>query len=555
MLTRIYIKNFVIVDELSLEFSPHLNVLTGETGAGKSIWVDAVMLALGARLDNNPVRENQQQCNITLCFDLSSQPAATAWLQDHQFELTDECIISRSINHEGKSRSNINGQPCTQSMIKDFASLLILTHSQHQHQALLKRQMQRTQLDAFSQLSDKTRQLNTFFQQWQQLQHQIQQLQNSKPNKDNELQLLRYQLDEIEELQLKPGEWQQLSDEHQRCCNAQNLISSINTALELTTQNEQHNAAQLVQQALSQLQHASCDDSALTEAKEMLNTAAIHLEEAGANLNSYRNSLDLSPERLQDLEDRIQRIHDIARKHHCPAEQLGDIQSSLAQQISSLENSDIHLETLLQTEQNLVKQYNTLAKKISRTRQKNSAILSEKVTSLMHQLGMEGGKFHIELTPLDTPINAHGQEQIDFQVSTNQGQALQNLGQVVSGGELSRISLALQVITAEYCRPPTLIFDEVDVGIGGKTADTVGELLHALGENQQVLCITHLAQIAAKGQRHFQISKQLQDNATLSQVMQLKDDERIQEIARMLGGESSTSEAHAAHLLQCDTVS
>ena len=550
MLTQIYIKNFVIVDELNLNFSANLNVLTGETGAGKSIWVDAVLLALGARADHNPVRENQKQCNITLCFDLSSQPMAQAWLREHDFDTEEDCIISRTITDEGKSRSSLNGQPCSQHLIKELASHLVLTHSQHQHQALLKREMQRQQLDAFAGNDQKIKKLSSLFSQWQQIQDEIQQLKAQSPNKEDELKLLHYQYNELTTLALEEDEWQSLSDEHQRCFNAKSLIDHVDAALELTIDNEQHSAAQLVQQAISQLQDQRFNDQVLDDIREMLNTAAIHLQEAGSSLNSYRNQLDLSPEKLHALESRIQLIHDIARKHHCPPEQLNDTKTSLEQKIATLENSDLHLETLQQTELNVLNQYQKQAQSVSRSRHKHAAILSEKVTTLMQQLGMEGGQFSIQLATLDGPIHPYGQEQVEYHVSTNVGQTPQAMTHIVSGGELSRISLALQVITAEYCKPPTLIFDEVDVGIGGTTADTVGELLKSLSQNQQVLCITHLAQIAAKGQRHFQISKKIKNKLTISQVMQLKKEERVKEIARMLGGQTKTSQAHAISLLQ-----
>jgi DNA repair protein RecN (Recombination protein N) len=550
LLTHIHIRHFVIVSDLSIDFNSGLNVLTGETGAGKSIWVDAVALALGARAGGDYIQAGQDYCDITLSFDLTKQPPAKAWLVAQDFDENDnECIIRRRFKADGKSKCSINSIPCTQNSLKEFAPLLLLSHSQHQHQALLHHDYQRQQLDAYAGLTENVQQLHTLYSRWQKVAAEITVLKNQSPNQAAELELLQYQLQELAQLDPQPGEWLSLSREHQKCHNAKSLIENINQALQYTKSDHDNNADNLIQSAIANINQIATDDKELDKIQELLNHAAIYINEAGDSLVTYKDSLNTSPERLQLLEQRSSLYHDIARKHHSHPEQLLELMSSLQQRITALENLDDNLNNLVQAQQLLEQQYQRLATSISKQRKKSALELSRIISGKIQQLGLENSEFSIQLEPLTTSLNPYGQEKITFMISTNAGQAAQPMHKVVSGGELSRISLALQVITAEKTHPPTLIFDEVDSGIGGETGHTVGKLLKQLGETSQVLCITHLAQIAAKGHHHYKVTKETRNNTTTSAMTKLTEQQRTDEIARMLGGKNKTSAQHAAEML------
>jgi len=552
MLTHISIQNFATVDTLSLDFSTKLNVLTGETGAGKSIWVDAVGLALGNRADTNTIRENKDRCDITLCFDLVDTPAAKSWLQQHQLDSEDECIIRRVINRNGPTRCTINGAPCPLQMVRELAQHVISIHSQHQHQALLKREAQRQRLDNFAENNTLLQKIQTLYCQWQALNKHLIELQKKSENRDAELALLRYQLNELCQINLQENEWQQISQQHQRLHNAKQLIGELNQAIELTIESEQVSASQLLQQAFQHLETICAKEPQLNSAKELLNTAIIHLQEAGTELNQYRNTLNLSPEHLETLEQRLTLIHDLARKHHVDPENLTEVHKSLEQQTKELEQVDSEIEDIKKEQQQLLMQYQKLANQLSKNRQKAAQQLDKTITQNMQELGIKGGRFQIELIKNNETLSQFGNEIVNFNVSTNPGQSLQPLNKIVSGGELSRISLALQVITATKDGIATLIFDEVDVGIGGKTAAIVGKLLRQLGEQLQVLCITHLPQVAAQGHHHYQVTKSSNKQITVTQIKKLNPQEREAELTRMLGGAKITSQtrAHAKEMLE-----
>lgn len=551
MLTHIHIQNYVIVDSLSLDFKSGLNVLTGETGAGKSIWVDAVGLALGDRADTNAIRQNETQCDITLCFDLSHIPSAKQWLCDQQLESDDECIIRRVIQHDGPSRSTINGRPCPLSLLREFSQHVLTTHGQHQQQALLKRDYQRSMLDRFAKNHNLLSQIVELYSQSQRIQKELDELNAKSSNRDAELNLLRYQLDELEQHAPQPNEWQTLSSQHQKLYNAKDLIQHVNQAIAVSIENESSSAITMIQQAIIELTSIKHDDKQITAIKELLNTATINLQEAGDELHHYRNALDLDPESLASIELRLSQIHDLARKHHVNPEQLSDVLIALQQKVTQLENIDSEIQILNDAKQKLMQQYQQLAEKLTASRHKAANVISKKITAYMQELGMQGGQFTIEFETLTNGIYAHGNERITFLVSTNPGQTLSPMNKVISGGELSRISLALQVITAEKEGTPTLLFDEVDVGIGGKTADIVGQLLRKLGEHTQVLCITHLPQVAALGHHHYKAIKQSTSKTTTTCIQPLSQAQRIDELARMLSGAKITEQtrAHAKEML------
>lgn len=551
MLTHIHIQNFTIIESLTLDFENSLSILTGETGAGKSIWVDAVSYALGARADSSVIRHGQLRCEIALCFDLSNNPKAQAWLCENDYDDDGECLIRRIIAVDSPSRASINGHPCPLQLLRELGALLLNIHGQHENQVLLKRAAQQQRLDAFADNEKLLNDIGLIYQKWKSTQNELEQIRAQVKNRDAELNLLRYQSEELENLQLKENEWDTLSYQHQQMHNAKDLITQLNEAIELTVDDEGTSASQMLQQAIHQLNSICFNDPKIKAAKELLNTAAIHLQEAGNELSQYRNHLDLSPENLTTIEERLTKIHDLARKHHTNPENLIDVQRSLSQKLQQLENVDVHLETLGQALEQHEKQYQKLAEKLTSSRKRAIKVLEKAITQSIQLLGIEGGLFRIQLGKREESLHPEGNEKLLFEVSTNPGQPFQPLTKIVSGGELSRISLALQVLTAKKDHTPTMIFDEVDTGIGGKTAETVGQLLRQLGKTTQVLCITHLAQVAAQGHHHYKIIKASAEKTTTTSVKKLNEKERINELARMLSGSKITKQtlAHASELL------
>lgn len=551
MLTHIHIENFTLVKSLSIDFTSGFSVLTGETGAGKSIWVDAVGIALGNRADSTLIRHNENRCTITLCFDLTHLPEAQQWLKENDFD-DEECIVRRTLVREGQSRITLNGQPCSASIMRAFAQHVLHIHSQHEHQTLMQSDAQRHCIDAFGQHQPELQTLQKIYQKWKTVQHELDCLLAQTQSRDAELELLHYQHDELAKLNLVEGEWKTLSDQHEKMHQAKSLITHLTEALDLTIDNESNNARDLCQQALGQLKAIHIQDPHLQSIVDLLENAFIHLQEAGQALSLYRHHLDLSPENLDKIDQRLTLLYDLARKHHVAPETLKSVEKSLEQKIHTLENIDVHINTLTQTKTLLENQYQKAAQILSEKRQRIADTLNQAVTEQIQQLGMAGGEFKIILTPCTQTLNPLGAERIAFHVSTNPGQPLAPMHKVVSGGELSRISLALQVITAQKHGTPTLIFDEVDTGIGGQTAQTVGKLLRKLGEYSQILCITHLPQVAAQGHHQYQARKSHVAQDTTTQIEKLDEAGRIDELARMLGGQTITAKtrAHAAQLLK-----
>lgn len=553
MLTHIDIQNFVLVEKLSLDFADGLNVLTGETGAGKSIWVDAVSLALGGRAEANVIRQGQTRCDITVCFDCSHIPAAKAWLAEHQLELPqDECYIRRTIQLEGASRTTINGTPCPLHLIREFSETVLVIHSQHQHQDLLKGDGQQQQLDRFGhheEFLDKTRQL---YQSWQECTTQMKTLEKALVNRHSELDLLHFQIEELEQLNLKPGEWQTLSESHKQFHHAAVWQQQLQQALTLISRDDAHAALNQTYRAAHILQAIKSDNPQLAAIGKLLNEAAINLQEAGIELRDYCDHLNCDPEKLAEIEQRLNLLHQLARKHKTTPESLFDIHQNLLTKLNILENAESELHKLELHRNQILLEFNLVAKELSSSRENCAQTLSQQVTEWMQPLGMRGGQFKIELEKIADNVHPLGNERVRFLVSTNPGQDFQPIQKIASGGELSRLHLALQVITAQKEQIPTLIFDEVDVGIGGSTAAMVGKLLRQLAEKTQVLCITHLPQVAAYGHHHYCVSKHLSKNNTRSEIKLLDAAERTQELARMLGGESITEQSlsHAKEILE-----
>lgn len=536
MLIEIFIKNFVLVKELHLLPKTGLTTITGETGAGKSIIVDAIQLALGERASSGVVHEDADVCDITLVFALT--PRLKAWLQQHDLFDEDNCIIQRVIEKNGSSRTRINGRACTQRLVRELAEQVFTIHSQHQGQALLKREQQQQQLDNYANNNHYLAEIADYYHRWQTLQQEINALTIQAQERDAQLSLLHYQLEEITQLNLQAGEWQQLSTEHRRLHQAKQLIQQLNQALQLTREQGENSAEMLVNQALQTVQTISIEDDKITHIKQLLDTAMIHLQEANGELDHYRHALDLSPEHLANVEQRLNTIYEIARKHHVEPVDLMTVEKSLQQKIDALENYQQRVQVLTEEQQKIANDYHHVANKLTKRRQQAATELSQKITASMQTLNLTGGKFHVELQTQPDKLSLHGHEKIVFLVSTNPKQAVQPLTKIVSGGELSRIHLALQVITAQKDNTPTLLFDEVDTGISGQTAAVVGQLLRELGEQVQVFCITHLPQVAAHGHHHWKVDKHFNEQTgSLTAIAVLDHEGRIHETARLLSGQ------------------
>ena len=553
MLVHIDIQNFVLVDKLSLDFNTGLHVLTGETGAGKSIWVDAIALALGGRADSSVVRQGESRCDITVGFDLRNIPHARAWLVEHQLDHNGaDCLIRRVIQPDGPSRSTINGIPCPLHLVRELSEWVLTIHGQHQQQDLLKSDGQQQQLDHFGKHQPLLQKIQQLYQQWHAQTTQMQALQNLLSNRHSELDLLRYQITELEQLDLKADEWRTLSESHKQFHHAAQWRQQLQQALLLTTDDDTHAALNQIYRATHLLQSIKTAQPELLNIQRLLNEAAINCQEAGNELRDYSDHLNIDPEKFAEIEQRLDLIHQLARKHRTAPELLFSVHQDLLAKITVLENAEAELHKLAAQQNEIIREFSAVASDLSARRKKAAQSLGKQVTEWMQQLGMQGGRFQISLETIPEEIHPLGRERIRFLVSTNPGQDFQPLQKVASGGELSRLHLALQVITAQKEQTPTLIFDEVDVGIGGQTAAIVGKLLRQLGEKTQVLCITHLPQVAAYGHHHFRVSKLINKKTTRSVIEPLDFAGRTQELARMLGGENITQQtlSHASEMLQ-----
>lgn len=552
MLKHLAIRNFALVEHLELEFAPGMTVLTGETGAGKSILLDALGLVLGDRADSGTVRAGCDRAEISATFDVSSLTAVAAWLEERELNLDGECILRRTVSADGGSRGYINGQPAPVQSLRELGEQLVDIHGQHAHQSLLKRDLQRQLLDAYAGHLSLVDEVSGAYRRWHQLQQELERLSRAAGERDSRLELLRYQAGELEALGLTVEELHTLEEEHGRLANASRLQEGAQRALDLLYEGDELAIVSLLGRTLNELRDLQTVDSALAGTCELLEGAAIQAREAAGELRNYLDRADLDPERVNWVEQRLAAVQELARKHRCPGEELPALLEQLQQELAELEQAGQRLDGLEAEIRRSRDDYLKLAAKLSAGRGKAAKTLGEQVSANMAQLGMKGGRFEVTLEPHDNDEPAlHGMERVDLLVTANPGQPLKPLSKVASGGELSRISLAIQVISAGHGSIPTLIFDEVDVGVGGGVAEMVGRQLHTLGDERQVLCVTHQPQVAAQGHQHLQVSKQSKGENTRSAVKTLSAEERVEEIARMLGGMTITEQtlSHAREML------
>jgi DNA repair protein RecN (Recombination protein N) len=553
MLQHLAIRDVVLLERLDLEFDTGLTVLTGETGAGKSIVIDALALALGERADAGAIRAGATRAEVTAAFALKPSSPAAQWLKAQELFDDGECVLRRTVEVDKPSKAFINGRPVPVQQLRELGDLLVDIHGQHEHQSLLKREVQRDTLDAYAGLGDTAAAVADQHRALGTLIERLETLKRQSADRAARLELLRYQVQELTALNLKADEVPQLEEEHARLAHGAELIEGVQAVTQALYDDEEHALAQGLARALTRLEALAKHDPRLNEFHALLNEAAIQLDEAAARLHQYLDGLELDPQRLEQVERRMASVHELSRKHRMPPEELPALTEKLRTELDDIEHYDTHLGQLESEVQAARAAYLKLAKALSTGRHAAAGKLGKAVTQHMQELGMPGGKFEVQLSALpESELSAHGLERIEFLVSANPGQPPKPLNKVASGGELSRISLALQVVLAGLGRIPTLIFDEVDVGVGGRVAEIVGQKLRALGRSRQALVITHLAQVAAQGDRHLQVSKTANKGTTRVAIQALDAAARVNEIARMMGGVEISKQtlAHAKDMLE-----
>jgi DNA repair protein RecN (Recombination protein N) len=550
MLRTLSIRDFVIVDSLELEFDPGFTVLTGETGAGKSILIDALALALGERGDAGVVRIGCERADISAEFDIQALPELAEWLRAAELEGDPGLVLLRRvIDKNGRSRAFVNGRPATQSQLREAGEWLVDIHGQHVHQSLLKPDAQRALLDAHAGLAPLAAQVAAAYRQWQKLAQARAEYETHAAQRTAEREQLQWQARELEQLALQPGEWDAVQAEHTRLAHAAGLIEGVQAALD--TLSEADTAClPLLSGTGARLEALLGYDARPREVLDLIRSGEAQVQEAVYALRHYADRVELDPQRLAAVEARMQAIHGSARKFRLAPPELPEHLRQLQARLAELEIAS-NLETLVREEQQARTSYFDLAARLSAGRKKAAAKLGKEVTQEMQQLAMAGGKFEVALNPYPPEGSVHGLELVEFLVAANPGVEPRALAKVVSGGELSRISLALQVITSKAALVPTLIFDEVDAGIGGGVAEIVGRQLKTLGRERQVLCVTHLPQVAAQADQQWSVSKFGIEGRVKTMVSVLDQKARIEEVARMLGGTeiTATTRKHAAEML------
>ncbi len=553
MLIQLTIQNFALVEQLDLDLQKGMTAITGETGAGKSIMLDALGLALGDRADPEAIRGGAERADISATFTLGDNGEALHWLRDHDFpEQDDLCILRRVLTRDGRSRAYINGQSTTLAELKTLGEMLIDIHSQHEHQSLLKTATHQRLLDAFGTLQDAARKVHDLANRARKLQQEITMLKTASATQAAQIELLGFQSKELEELRLQADELPALEAEHKQLSHADEALGALQEVLAICNTDDEFNLEQALRRVTSLLENLPFRNPLLEEAANMLSTALIQVEEAGSSLLRASERIEQNPVRLAEVDERLGLIHKLARKHKVTPAELYAHTQQLAAQLKGLSNAAGHAEALEQELEVVLKDYRAEAERLSQKRAKAAKQLEKAVNAQLARLGMATAVFSLDLhTQKDGEPALQGYDAAEFLVSTNPGQPPRPLAKVASGGELSRISLAIQVVTAQTSSIPTLVFDEVDVGIGGGTARAVGELLHELGERGQILCVTHQPQVASQAHQHLLVSKSSSKNATVTSLVVLDKKQRITEIARMLGGDALTDKslAHAKELL------
>jgi DNA repair protein RecN (Recombination protein N) len=551
MLTHIHVRDFAIVERLDLSLEQGMTVLTGETGAGKSILIGALGLALGDKADVQKIRPGRDAAEVTLSLDVSRLSPVQGWLKEQALEADGECVVRRVITRDGRSRAFVNHSPVPLQVLRQLGETLIDIHGQHAHQSLLRADVQRALLDDYAGHGAQVAEVADVFRQWKQVSEQLEDLTRRGHEQEAQQDLLRYQLRELEALGLGEDEIEGLNEEHTRLANVHRLLEGAQRVLALLYEQEDGALVSQLSSAVNEIEHLKHFDGRLEAPASLLRDALIPLQEASTELRHYLNQLDADPERLAWVEQRLSQIHALARKHRVAPEDLPALQARLKGELGAWQSAEAQIAALEASKGELATRYRKLAGELRESRARAAHRLEQSVSSDLERLGMAGGCFSVRFEHLDH-FSANGMERMEFFVSTNPGQPLMPLTRVVSGGELSRISLAVQVASVQSGQVPILVFDEVDVGIGGRVAEIVGQKLLTLAQTRQVICITHLPQVAALGQQHLQVSKHARAGSTHAEIRYLSTEDRIAELARMSGGVEITTQtmAHAKALLE-----
>ena len=551
MLCQLSINNFAIVRFLELDFKPGMTSITGETGAGKSIAIDALGLCLGNRADASTVRSGATKAEVSARFSLDDVPLAKRWLEDNDLELDQECILRRTINSDGRSRAYINGNPVPLAQIKNLGQLLIGIHGQHAHHAMLKSEHQLTLLDSYANHRLLLETVSSGYQRCKLIEKELKTLQQTQHERIARKQLLQYQVEELNEFALNKGEFEEIEAEHKKLANGTALVQACKNQLFILQENDQGSVESLINTGITQAQELESYDPDFKSIVNMLNDALIQIQESSSEIEHYLDKLELDPEHFEQLEQRLSKLMQLSRKHQVLPCVLYDHHQELLTELSSLDSDEGALKQLEEQVKANKESYLTHARKLSQSRNRYAKELDKKVTQSIHELSMPKGKFCITVSFNEELLSPNGCDSIEFQVSTNPGQPMQAISKVASGGELSRIGLGIQVITAKKVSTPTLIFDEVDVGISGPTAAVVGRMLRTLGDSTQVFCVTHLPQVAGNGHQHMFVNKHTKAGKTETSMVSLDKLQRVEELARLLGGDVITSNtlANAKELL------
>jgi DNA repair protein RecN (Recombination protein N) len=553
MLTLIRVANYAIIDEVELELDAGLSVMTGETGAGKSILVDAVALALGDRADATAVRQGAKRAEISAVFECPDGHPALEWLRERDLDSDNSCCVRRLIAAEGRSRAFINNQPVTLQDLKSLGAMLIDIHGQHAHQSLLNPGSQRRMLDASADAEELAEKVRVAYRSWREAAAELDAQSAGQADRDAKLDLIRFQLSELNELALEPGEVQTLIAERALLGNVDRVLEGISVALLQSIDADGGGAHSQIVGARQAIETIAEHDPALADIAERLAAAEIELKEACTDLARYRDKVALDPKRLEDVTERLDRIRRLARRHRVDDTELIAVVSDLEAELAEFESGSNSLEALGERASSAKKLYIELATTLSAKRQSHAATLSYEVSEQLKQLGMPHGEFVVAIESRDeSKADASGLDDVEFRVQINPGQPFAPLSRAASGGELSRISLALEVIASGTSPIPTYIFDEVDAGIGGGVAEIVGRRLREIAQQRQVLCVTHLPQVASQGNNHYRIVKLTDGKTSRTQIRRLDRDERIEELSRMLGGVKITqaTRAHAAEMVE-----
>jgi len=556
MLLSIDIRNFAIIESLQLDWQSGMSVITGETGAGKSIVIDALGLTLGERADQNAVSPGAKQAEVSAEFSIAKESGAYQWLTENdllegEFEDNLECILRRVIIKGGRSKCYINGRNVTQAQLKSLGSFLVDIHGQHAHQSLLKNKEQLNLLDRFANHHDLISNVTLAYQQLSSIREQKRRLEEEQQARDSQRELLTYQVQELELANPEQSVLDQLENEHKQAATSQDRLALVSSALASLSEGEVGSSISQLALAITQVSKLLSLDSNIRGITETLADAEALIQDANQELLNYRDGLDCNPEKLDSLDQQLSQFHDLARKHHVPLTELPSRYLQLQNELEQLKSDDEALSKIQQDYDEATKTYLCQAKLLTASRTKVARQLEKLVTQKIQPLAMEGGQFSIQIKSKES-YSALGLEEVEYLVSANPGQPLQAMNKVASGGELSRISLAISTITSEHQLVPCIIFDEVDVGIGGATAETVGLLLKQLASKRQVLCVTHQPQVASCGDQHLVASKTKSKDSTSTEINLLNLDQRIEEIARMLGGKviSDKTISHAKEMLR-----